>query len=417
MTELAFLEEAFDRTDATAFVHVGDRFDDAMRYLTRFSGPDRRYAFVFVPATRASDDRSHAVLCAPGLFVEQARREFVDQGVREPRVRDSDAVVGRSVESGSIGDPPGERAAGVLDRLLGDRASGTVLVPQHLPHADAVRLQEAGYELRSTEAVETARRRKTDAEIDRLGEVQEAAVAGLRRGEAVLARSDVAAGSTGDETLSHGGEPLTTERLRRAIDAELRAVGVRDAGNTVIGAGRTAADLHFTGDVPIAAGETVLIDVSPRGPAGYYGDLTRTFVVDSDGGWERRAYVTVEAARTAALEALEPGVLASRVHAEAAAEIAAYGFSIDAGEGEAGFTHGTGHGVGLSLHEGPSLRSDRPLEAGNVITIEPGVYDPDRGGVRLEDLVVVTDGEPGYELLGTYPLSIGPRDRECSSDR
>ncbi|MFW5938646.1 MAG: M24 family metallopeptidase, partial [Halanaeroarchaeum sp.] len=154
----------------------------------------------------------------------------------------------------------------------------------------------------------------------------------------------------------------------------------------------------------IAPGETVLLDISPRGPQGYYGDLTRTFVVGSDGGWERRAYVAVEQAHEEALAHVEAGVPAGTVHEEAAAELAAHGFRIDSGE--VGFTHGVGHGVGVSLHEGPSLRADTPLEPGNVVTIEPGVYDPDIGGVRIEDLVAVT--EDGYERLASYPVRFTP---------
>jgi Xaa-Pro aminopeptidase len=138
--------------------------------------------------------------------------------------------------------------------------------------------------------------------------------------------------------------------------------------------------------------------------------MTRTFVVNGDGGWERRAYVAVEAAREAALDEIEPGVPVKTVHGEAAAELAAYGFDPNAGEGESGFTHGTGHGVGVSLHESPSLTGAGELRPGHVVTVEPGVYDPDVGGVRLEDLAVVT--EDGYEILAEYPFGIVPRARE-----
>ncbi|MFC6754823.1 M24 family metallopeptidase, partial [Halorubrum tibetense] len=100
---------------------------------------------------------------------------------------------------------------------------------------------------------------------------------------------------------------------------------------------------------------------------------------------------------------------AATVHREAAAELAAYGFDPDADEGEAGFTHGTGHGVGVSLHESPSLSGDVELRPGHVVTVEPGVYDPTVGGVRLEDLAVVTDD--GYELLASYPFGTVPTER------
>jgi len=424
-TDLAPVVEAVEAAGADAFVAVGDRFDDDLRYLTRFAGPDRAYALVVVPG--ATDEREErpdpdsedadredvdsedagtgrAVCCAPALFAEQAHREFGDAaGVH-------DGVV-REVRTEGVGDHAGERAAAAVADLLGESEEApALLVPPSVPHDAAVYLERAGNELSSTDAVTTARARKSDAELDRLRRVQRATAAGMARAETVLAGSEVGSDEAGRPAVRWAGAPLTTERLRREVNAVLAARGVRDAGNTAIGAGPSAADLHFVGDEPVRPGETVLLDVSPRGPDGYYGDMTRTFVVDGDGGWERRAYVAVEAAREAALAEIEPGVPAKTVHGEAAAELAAYGFDPNAAEGEAGFTHGTGHGVGVSLHEAPSLSGAGELRAGHVVTVEPGVYDPDVGGVRLEDLVAVTDD--GYEILAEYPFGIAPEKRE-----
>ena len=431
-TDLTPVVEAVTDAGADAFVAVGDRFDDGLRYLTRFAGPDRAYALVVVPDDREPNVTGHAVLCVPSLFREQAEREFVasartDEG--EPSDADRpfpDGVV-REVRTDGIGDHPGERAAAVVNDLLGDAvgesngeaADGdrTLLVPVSIPHDAAVYLERAGNALTSTDAVVNARARKTDAELDRLRRVQRATAAGMARAESVLAESEIVDGGPSTAAndpvrpaLRWEDAPLTTERLRREVNATLAAHGVRDAGNTVIGAGPSAADLHFVGDDPVRPGETILLDISPRGPDGYYGDMTRTFVVDGDGGWERRAYVAVEWAREAALDEIEPGATAATVHGEAAAELTAYGFDPNAEEGETGFTHGTGHGVGVSLHESPSLSSGTELRPGHVVTVDPGVYDPDIGGVRLEDLVVVT--EEGYEILAEYPFGSVPDGRE-----
>ncbi|SDF87221.1 Xaa-Pro aminopeptidase [Halorubrum xinjiangense] len=425
-TDLRPVVEAVRDADAAAFVAVGDRFDDDLRYLTRFSGPDRPSALVVVP----DEPADRAVLCAPALFREQTEREFVASArVSTAELTDDDAEptddasagfhdgVVREVRTEDLGDHAGERAAAVLgDLVSAENGDRTVLTPASVPHDAAVYLERAGNDLASTDAVAAARARKTPAEVDRLRRVQRAAVAGMARAESVLAESEVVEAVDGGPESSRPpplrweGEPLTTERLRREVNRVLAARGVRDAGNTVIGAGPSAADLHYVGNDPVRPGETVLLDVSPRGPDGYYGDVTRTFVVDGDGGWERRAYVAVEAAREAALDEVEPGVPAKTVHGEAAAELAAYGFDPNGDEGEAGFTHGTGHGVGVSLHEGPSLSGAGELRPGHVVTVEPGVYDPDVGGVRLEDLVLVTD--EGYEILAAYPFGIVPQARE-----
>ena len=440
-TDLGPLVDACVTANATGLVAVGDRFDDDLRYLTRFTGPDREFALVVVPDGAIDADiggadgrqsRGRAVLCAPTLFGAQARREFVERAreesgafhdgvVREVRLEHADEPVGRRAVA-AIEDLVGEPERGASDdERSGSSTDRTVVVPRSIPHDAAVYLERAGYTATSTTAISEARRVKTDAELHRLRRVQHAATVAMARAETVLADGDVRSTPDGDvrstpdgddatnadaPVLVHDDAPLTTERLRRVIDATLAGLGMRDAGNTVVGAGASAADLHYRGIDPIRPDETVLVDISPRGPHGYYGDLTRTFVVDGDGGWARRAYVAVEAARKAALAEIEPGATAGGVHREAAAELAAYGFDPNASEGAAGFTHGTGHGVGVSLHEAPSLTGDAALCAGHVVAVEPGVYDPDRGGVRLEDLVAVT--EEGYELLATYPFGTTP---------
>jgi Xaa-Pro aminopeptidase len=371
------VDEAITTAGVDGFIHIGDRFDDDLRYLTRFAGPDRDYAFVFVDGD--------AVLCAPRLFAEQADREF--PGVVVP------------AESPTASAP--ERALAVLDDQLSlDEAR--VLVLPSAPAAAVRTIAGAVADVR-LEAIDLDRERKTDVERERHAVVQRAAQQGMARAEAVLAEATV---QDAEAELRWDGAALTTERLRREVNAALSTAGVRDAGNTVIGAGPSCADLHFTGSDEIRSGETVLLDLSPRGPNGYYADLTRTFVVGDLGEWERRAYDAVEAAQDAALDALgggtgTPGI---RVHEAATETLAEHGF--DAGDVDVGMYHGTGHGVGLSLHEPPSLSSETSLEAGHVVTVEPGVYDPERGGVRLEDLVVVT--ADGYENLTAYPRAVRP---------
>lgn len=377
-TRHAALADELAARDAEAVVAVGDGADPTLRYLTRFVGPDRPYAFVF-----ADGD---AALCAPALFEAQARREFAGDVVYEPAALEASA--------------PGARAAEVL--AAHGVETGRVLVPADIPHDAAVRLQDAGYELTATDVVARARRTKTTAEVDAVRRTARAAEAGLAAVAALLA--DAAVDPAG-RRLVVDDTALTTGRVRRVADAAMAEAGAGAAGNTVVGAGRTAADLHFQGDVPVRPGAPVLVDVSPRGPAGYHADCTRTFLPGGDEGWVRRAHVAVRSALADALAAVEPGVAGTAVHEAAAAELRAHGFAVDRG-GDTGFVHGTGHGVGLALHEDPSLPGTTTLEPGHVVTVEPGVYDPTEGGVRLEELVVVT--EDGHEELTDRPLALDP---------
>ncbi|MGM0605685.1 MAG: M24 family metallopeptidase [Halobacteriota archaeon] len=394
-TPLSFLQAAIDAAGAVGFVHVGDRFDDDLRYVTRFDGPDRDYAFVFTPSPGPGGT---ATVCAPRGFVDRAERSFVSGHA------DVDALE-RTVRTDSIDDPAGVRAAEAL--AAAGVESGTVLVPRHVPHDAAVYLESAGYDLRSTAAIETARTVKRPDEIECLRRVQRAAGGGVRRAAAILHESDPT-----DGVLYWQADPLSVGRLRRAIDEALAAAGVNSMGNTTVAVGPSSADVRRSD--PIESGATVRVGVAPRGPAGYYGNLTRTFVVDGDGGWERRASVAVEAARRVVFDHLEPGVVASAVHDAAIAEVAAYGFpvgDVDAnGDGVGGvqITQPAGHGVGMSRREAPRFTADSELAAHTVLAIELGVSDPDHGGVTLGDVVAISASEPGYDLLATYPCSLTP---------
>ena len=384
-TEYDGLDAAIDDAGAVGFVAVGGRFDPDLRYLTRFEGPGREYAFVRVPGK--------SVLCAPAGYVRAAEATF-------------DGVVAAD----RVGDPVGERAAAILDAERGaERAgsdAGPVLVPPTIPHDAAVYLERGGYDLQSTTAGAEARVTKSDAEVGAIEAVQRAAAAAVRDAERLLATADVGA----DGGLRRDGRPLTAERLRRATNAELARRGVTDAGNTVVSAGEVTvggdAGRATRNDAPVRAGDPVAVAVAPRGPHGYYGSLARTVAVDSDGGWERRAYVAVESALDAALAEVEAGAVARAVRREADAELAAFGFD-PGGDSAVDGPAVPGYGVGLSRRERPFLDADTELEPGHVIAIEPRVADTERGTVRLSALVVVT--ADGYERLGGSDSSFAPR--------
>ncbi|WP_255171717.1 M24 family metallopeptidase [Natrononativus amylolyticus] len=376
-TEYEFINDKLAAHDADAYVHVGDCFDEMLSYLSRFGGPDRDYAFVYTDST--------AILCAPDRFGEQAEREFP-----------GDVVDTTTAER----PPPTERAYTVLERHdVGNR----LLLPGNAKHGTVRAFRDLGYDVVLADSIQEGRIVKTPAERGLLEAIEAATQRGMARAETILARATV----NGDELLWKG-EALTTERLRREVNAELARNGL-SGGSTVIGAGTSCADLHFTGYDEIAPGETVLLDLGPRGPHGYYGDLSRTFVPGEVGEWEREAYAAVSDAFEGAMEVLEDGAgqPASNVQNRVADELAEYGF--ETGDVEVGLYHGVGHGIGASIHERPFLSTDEELQVGNVITVEPGVYDPSRGGVRLEDVVEITPN--GYENYVTYPKEIAPSER------
>ena len=382
---LPAVRAAVDETEAVGFVHAGQRCDTTLRYLTRVDSPDRETAVVFLPS---DDDREpEAVYCVPNDIVAEAATF-------------EQAVWGDGINRRLAGRTPTTATGHQVVRLLADRfgeETGTLLVPRTIPHDTAVFLQQAGYELQSTPAVGTARATKTPNERDCLEAVQNAATAGMARAEAVLAASGPVEGG-----LTLDGRPLTAERLRRLIDAELASVGVEPAAGT-----RVAAPTAPTDRLP--AGEPIGLHIAPCGPHGYHGYLTRTFTVDSEGGWERRAFIAAEAGLDAAVRRIDPGVDVATVKGEAVAEVGAYGFAVSPDDAAPTGATATVHGVGLLPYESPASGSKSELTSGSVIAVETGVDDPERGSVRLGTVFELS--EEGAETLVEYPFSLSPVDR------
>jgi Xaa-Pro aminopeptidase len=225
----------------------------------------------------------------------------------------------------------------------------------------------------------------------------------LREAEVGSADGDAADGAV----LRHDGEVLTSERVKVEIESTLldRGCGLDE---TIVACGADAADPHNRGSGPLRPDEPIIVDIFPQDKSTkYHADMTRTFVRGDPDGTLAEWFDLTDRAREAALDAVEPGATGAAVH-DAVCDIYE-----DAGlptlrsdpTTETGFIHSTGHGVGLDVHELPRVSPDGDeLRPGHVITIEPGLYDPSVGGVRIEDLVVVT--EDGYENLTDYPVEL-----------
>jgi len=276
------------------------------------------------------------------------------------------------------------------------------IVPGGFPVELADRLRADGIVLGVDQAVFTARRRsKTARQLEGIRRAQVAAEAGTRAAAELLRAADEV-----DGVLHLDGTPLTSERLKQAVAVAFLANGATGE-DFIVAHGEQTCIGHHMGSGPIRVGEPITVDLWPRDmESGFHTDMTRTFVVGEIDAWTRTAYDAVRNAQDAALSALESGAgtEAKAVHDAVEATLSDHGFAV--GDVSVGMYHGTGHGVGLSLHEAPSLSSEKPLEAGHVVTVEPGVYDPERGGVRIEDLVVVT--RTGYENLTDYSRRLAP---------
>lgn len=292
-----------------------------------------------------------------------------------------------------------------LPRALGEalRARGArrVEVPATFPAAALASLRQAGLRpIIAQRAFFTGRARKSPWEIRALRAALRATEAGLTEARRVLSSSRIGA----DGFLYLGRRRLTSELLRERAERAMFDAGALPERSIAAG-GRQGADPHHRGAGPLRAHAPIVLDFFPRHRAsGYYGDLTRTWVKGRADARTRKAFQAVRRAQKLAFDLIRHGAQGRRIHASVCRffEQAGYPTRKDGGRRE-GFFHGTGHGLGLELHEAPGITT-RPsrLEEGHVITVEPGLYYPDWGGIRIEDVVRVH--RRGCTRLSRFPV-------------
>ena len=272
-----------------------------------------------------------------------------------------------------------------------------VEVPERFPAVYYAKLLEAGLQLRvGTDPFFPAREIKTDAEAKALQQGNAASAAGIRAAEATLRAATIVG-----NRLKFEGRTLTSERLRTIIDQACLAKGAV-AQHTIVAGGKQGCDPHEVGHGPLKPHELIIVDVFPRvQKTGYHGGMTRTFLKGRANDAQRALVDAVRSAQQSALATVKAGVSGAAVHQAAEAVFQQRGFQTEQrGDGFVGFIHSTGHGLGLEVHESPRVSLNAgPLRSGHVITIEPGLYYPEIGGCRIEDVVRVTDD--GSELLSS----------------
>ncbi len=297
----------------------------------------------------------------------------------------------------------GERTARrrMLAAFLDDRNVASVLVPHRFPldTADGLRAQDITVETTETDLVTEIRAVKTATEIEHISTTQRANEAAMATAEALLTQAEIV-----DDTLHRNGEPLTAEYVKQRIEHTLLDHGC-GLDETIVAGGEQGADPHERGHGPLPADEPIVIDIFPQDKTTkYHADMTRTFVRGSPSQAATERYEITEQALDAALAAIEPGITGAEVHNIACDvyEDAGYPTLREDPAADTGFIHSTGHGVGLDVHELPRLNpAGQELKPGHVVTVEPGLYDPSDGGIRIEDFVVVT--ETGHENFTEYP--------------
>jgi Xaa-Pro aminopeptidase len=335
-----------------------------VRYLSGFTGSNAAL-LVF------ADDRP-PVLATDGRYRTQAAQQAPDLEVAIER------ACGRYLAG---------RAASAGARRLGFE-SHVVTVDGFDALAKEVAQAESTELIRASQMIEALREIKDAGEVALLRLACEAADAALT------------------DLVARGG--LRPGRTEREVGRELEALMLDHGADgvsfeTIVATGANSAIPHHRPtDAVLASGDFVKIDFGAL-VGGYHSDMTRTFVLGTAADWQLEIYELVSVAQAAGRAALRAGASLADIDAEARRVI------VDAGHGEH-FGHGLGHGVGLQIHEAPGINASATgtLLAGSVVTVEPGVYLPDRGGVRIEDTLVVADASSGKtpELLTRFPKEL-----------
>jgi Xaa-Pro aminopeptidase len=287
----------------------------------------------------------------------------------------------------------------IIAEVLGDLRIRSVEVPAGFSCGVADRLRTHGIRVHAAEgSLFPERIRKRADEVAHIVRAMRATEAGMQRAIDLLRRSRVRGG-----WVILDGRRLSAEDIRRAANLEIFARGCVPA-HTIVAPGKHGCDPHDVGSGPIRAGEPIIIDIFPRSEkTGYFADITRTVVKGTPRPGVREMYDAVLAAQRGALRAIHPGALASDIHGAILDLFEKRGFQTGKIDGRMqGFFHGTGHGLGLEIHEAPRIAmNDARVEAGMVVTVEPGLYYAGIGGVRIEDTVLVT--RTGIRNLTRFP--------------
>jgi Xaa-Pro aminopeptidase len=304
----------------------------------------------------------------------------------------------REVQGKAKKAPPYEK---VLAHFLTKRGVKRALVPANFPLSFANEIKRNGIALETSNGLFwPAREKKTAEEIRLLERALRMTETGMKRGMEILKTSKLGTG----KKLKWSGKTLTSEILRAEIDsAILRAGGVPT--NTIVAGGDQACDPHERGFGPLRANSLIILDIFPRdGKTGYWGDMTRTVVRGRASEQQRKLWEAVKAGQTLALKRIKAGVDGMSIHQAITELFERRGFPTEVRNGRrVGFFHGTGHGLGLEIHEYPRLQKV-VLKAGQCLTVEPGLYYPGIGGARIEDVVIVE--KDGCRILSKFPKQL-----------
>lgn len=361
-----------NKTTDARLIYSASETDANMLWATRFFAPD---PFIFI------QKRGKRYLVMSDLEIDRAKAQAsVD------RVLPYRKYVQHLQKAGTRFPAPAQ----VLAEVLKDLGIRAVAVPSTFPVGLADQLRKMKIRLHvQPEPFWLERELKTREEVRFINDSLRAAEIGMESGIDAVRRSAIGK----DGYLYLEGTKLTSEILQRIINTTIMAQGYVPS-HTIAASGNQCVDPHNHGSGPIRAHTSIVFDIFPRSQkTGYFGDISRTVVRGRASERLKHAYRCVEEGQEIGFRRIRDGAGSFDIHREIVEYFEREGFPTGPSGGRMqGFIHGTGHGLGLDIHEAPgiNMRYKEKLRAGHVVTVEPGLYYEGMGGVRLEDVVLVT---------------------------
>jgi Xaa-Pro aminopeptidase len=367
--------------DRTLLMIAASETDANLYYATRFIAPD---PFVYLEL------KGERLMLMSDLEMDRARSQAtVDRVI-------SYSEVERAVRAQGVSDP------GTIDIVHGvfqPAGIKRVLVPANFSYAYALRLQQLGYQLElKTAPLFPARAVKTVEEVRFVEAAQRATERAVAAAHAALRTAEIRNGF-----IWLNGEPVTSEWIKKLINVQLMESECV-AQHTIVAGGDQACDPHNEGSGPLPADRSIIFDVFPRSAqTRYFADMSRTVVKGRPPAELKKLYQIVKDAQEEAITKIHDGADGAKIHQGICDRFEAAGYRTGVVNGRMqGYFHGTGHGVGLDIHEAPRIsKTGSLLQEGHIVTVEPGLYYPGLGAIRIEDMVLVT--KDGCRNLTNFP--------------
>ena len=365
---------------ATLFIAASEH-DSNLYYATRFIAPD---PFIYL------EIKGERLMVMSDLEMDRAKTQAsVD------RVLSYSEIEQRAKKQGM----KSPTTVDIVHLVLKESKIRHLLVPANFPFIYATRLQELGYGLKpKRDPFYEQRVVKTAEEVRSIELSQRATEDAVASAHDLLRRATIR-----DGEFWFDGAVLTSERVKQLINVKLMEQNCV-AQHTIVAGGEQACDPHNEGSGPLPAHRSIIFDVFPRSAASrYFADMSRTVIRGTASPELKRLYGVVKDAQEDAIGKIKDGADGMKIHQGICARFEKAGYKTGLVNGRMqGYFHGTGHGVGLDIHEAPRIsRTGSLLQEGHVVTVEPGLYYPGLGAVRIEDMVLVT--KDGCRNLTNFP--------------